>query len=229
MVPGVSLAEPFPLPELVDVQSEQLFAPPGFDSNDVAQIVVHGEYANTCYRSAMPGVSLDRVNRVITVAPKAYLRTSCWCAPVRVAFTQPVELGILAPGKYRVVEFDKRGALLHETALVISPSDTASTDDFLYAPVKSAQVVRAGANRELVLSGTFSSECLELQEIRTLHRAAGVIEVLPIVSYKTGSGCDNARAREFEARAKLPATDPGETLVHVRLLNGQAINLVERF
>src|SRR4051794_38824197 len=86
-------AEPLPLPELVDVQSEQIFAPPGFDSNDVAQVVVHGEYNNTCYRSAMPQVTLDREHKVITIAPKAYLRTSCWCAPVRVAFTQPIELG----------------------------------------------------------------------------------------------------------------------------------------
>jgi hypothetical protein len=222
-------AEPLPLPELVDVQSDQIFAPPGFDNNDVAQIVVHGEYNNTCYRSAMPEVSLDRELKLITVAPKAYLRTSCWCAPVRVAFTQPIELGMLAPGRYRVVEHDSRGALLHETVLVISASDAQSPDDFLYAPAKNAQVVQNGMDRELLLSGTFTSECMELQEIRVLHRSTHVIEVLPIVSYKTGSGCDNARTRDFEARVKLPATEPGETLLHVRLLNGQAINLVEQF
>lgn len=222
-------AEPLPMPELVGVQSDQIFAPPGFDTNDVAQIVVHGMYPNTCYRAAAPEVAIDRVLKAITVAPQAYLRTSCWCAPVRVAFTQPIELGMLPPGKYRVIEFDGQGKVLHETSLSISTSDTTASDDFLYAPVKNVQVIQVGADRELLLSGTFTSDCMEIQEVKTLHRTANVIEVLPITSYKTGTTCNNSSQRPFEVRVKLPATEPGQTLFHVRLLNGQAINLVETF
>jgi hypothetical protein len=222
-------ADLLPAPELVDVQATQIFAPPGFDSNDVAQIVVHGDYRDTCYRSAPPEVTIDREHRMITVAPKAYLRSGCWCAPVLVSFTQPVELGMLAAGKYRVVEFDGRGKVLHETSLSIAADDSVGPDNFLYAPVKNVQVIQVGADRELLMSGTFSSECMELQEIKALHRTANVIEVLPITSYKSGSNCDNTRQRPFEARVKLPASEPGETLLHVRLLNGQAINVVEPF
>lgn len=227
--PGVKADEAFTWPEPVGVQSEQLFAPPGFDSNDIAQIVVHGHYMNSCYRWAQPRVTFDRSQRLISISPQAYLRESSWCAPVRVQYTQPIELGVLAPGKYRVVEFDARGRLLHETGLTIAASEATSPDDFLYAPIKNARVVQTGAGRELVLSGTFPSDCMELQEIKTLHRAHHVIEVLPIVSFKAGTGCGNNRERPFEARVKVPATEAGETLLHVRLLNGQAINLVEQF
>lgn len=222
-------AEPVPMPELVGVRSDQIFAPPGFDANDVAQIVVHGMYPNTCYRAAAPQVVIDRELKTITVAPLAYLRTGCWCAPVRVAFTQPIELGMLNPGKYRVVEFDGQGKVVHENSLSISASDSVAADDFLYAPVKNVQVVQVGAEPELLLSGTFTSDCMELQEIKTLQRTANVIEVLPITSYKTGTSCNNSIPRPFEVRVKLPATEPGQTLFHVRLLNGQAINLVETF
>jgi hypothetical protein len=229
----VALASPFaladgsfPAPELIPMASDALFAPPGFDSNDTAQIVVHGILPNTCYKAAAPEFTVDKDQKTITVTPQAYTYSGCWCAPVTSTFTRTLDLGILPVGDYRVLERDTLGKVRSETSLPVAPAVTSAADDFLYAPVATAVVRRTGADNELVMSGSFSADCMEIQDVKVMNRRPHIIEVLPMAAYKTGSTCKTA-AQPFEVRAKLPAVEPGNTLVYIRSLNGQSISLVE--
>lgn len=217
---------PFPAPELVKVPLDDVFAPPGFDDNDDVQIVIHGSLINTCYKAALPEVSVDRASRVIAVSAKAYVYSSSWCLQYIVPVTQTVDLGILPAGHYRVIEYNSTGRLIHDTALPIAVSITAAADDFLYAPVKHMRLDRTGSKPVLVLSGDFSSDCMDMQEVKVLHRVSNVIEVLPVAAYKSGSTCQS-NPHSFEVRVNLPEVAPGDTLIHVRSLNGQSINDVE--
>jgi hypothetical protein len=216
------------LPELVKTPSDAVFAPPGFDNNDNAQIVIHGDLINTCYKAAPPLVTVDRATKQITVSTQAYVYQSDWCIPVLTPFTQTVDLGILPTAQYRVVEFNKQGGLLHESMLPIAESKVSGPDDSLYAPIAHAQLDPKAAGRVLVLNGVFSTDCMEMQEVKVMHRVANIIEVLPIASYKAVANCQSV-PRPFEVRVDLPQGAPGETLIHVRSLNGQSINEVELF
>jgi hypothetical protein len=218
------------LPELVKVSSEEIFAPPGFDDNDNAQIVVHGELLNTCFKAAPPLVNVDAANHLITVTPQAYSYSGCWCLDVLVPFTQTVDLGLLRAGQYKVMEMNAQGKRVHDVLLPVEVARSASPDDALYAPVKQAKVELGapGTQNTLVLSGSFSSDCMEMQEVKTFHRTANIVEVLPIAAYKAGTSC-TPNPKPFEVRVKLPAVAPGNTLLYVRSLNGQAVTDVELF
>jgi len=228
--PAPANGGPFPAPELVKNPSDEIFAPPGFDDNDNVQVVLQSQLINTCYKVAQPEVNVDRANHLITVASQAYVYESSWCLQVLIPVTQTVDLGILPAGHYRVVEYNTVGRLVHDVSLPVEVSITAAADDFLYAPVKNAKINlgAAGSPKTLVLSGTFSSDCLEMQEVKLLHRIPNVIEVLPVAAYKTGTTC-KPNPKPFEVSVTLPAVEPGETLVYVRSLNGQSISEVVPF
>jgi hypothetical protein len=183
-------------------------------------------YRDGTFRLSHANYAVDTERKVITVTAQAYSYYGCWCAPVVSTFTRTIDLGMLPIGEYRVLEKDAMGRIRQETQLPIAPSPSSAADDYLYAPVISARVEHSAQGNELVLNGRLSSDCLELQEIKIMNRRPHIIEVLPMAAYKTGSQCRSAE-RPFEVRAKLPTMEPGNTLIHVRALNGQAINLVE--
>lgn len=220
----------FPAPELTKILSENVFVPQGFDDNDNVQLIVHGQLINTCYKAAPPLVEVDRARHLITVSAQSYVYSGCWCLEVLAPITQTVDLGLLPAGKYRVVESDLSGRLIHDVSLPVAVSASAAPDDLLYAPVKQARLESSTTNskKTLVLSGAFSSSCLEMQEVKVLSRTPHILEVLPIAAYKAGSDC-KPKTRPFEVRVNLPSVEPGDTLVYVRSLNGQAISLVEPF
>lgn len=217
---------PFPAPLLVQIAADAIYAPPGFDDNDNAQIVVHGSLDNTCFKAAPPLVETDRANHLIKVTAQAHLYDGGWCLQIVTPFTYSVDLGILKAGHYHVVEYNAVGGLLHEASLPIAVSISAAADDFLYAPVKSVRLDTSGPKRAVILNGTFASDCMEMQEVTVLHRVKDVIEVLPVATYKSDRICQ-LDPRPFEVRVELPEVTPGQKLIHVRSLNGQAINLVE--
>ena len=225
MIP-FSFADDLLGPELVSVASDDIFAPPGFDDNDNAQLVVHGQLINTCFKAAAPQVTVDKEKKLIVVQPQAYFYSGCWCLSMMVPFTQAIDLGVLPAGKYRVVEYDKKGGVRQESAITIAQQKTSAPDDLLYAAVKSARVELVGSTSTLILNGTLNDDCLEIQDTRVLHRTEHVIEVLPVTAYKQGTTCQS-KPRPFELKVALPEMEPGNSLIHIRSLNGQAINTVE--
>jgi hypothetical protein len=220
----------FPAPKLVNNPSDDIFAPPGFDENDNTQIVAYSQLINTCYKAAPPDVEIDKGTKQIRVSTRAYVYAGCWCLQVILPVVQTIDLGPLPAGDYQVVELDGTGRPLRHLPMRIAESRTPAPDEFLYAPVKQARLDlgAAGSAKTLILSGTFSSSCMEMQEIKVLHRAPNIVEVLPIAAYKTGSTCDPVQT-PFEVKVALPAPDAGNNLIYVRSLNGQAISIVEPF
>jgi hypothetical protein len=215
-----------PLPKLINLGAEYVFAPPGFDNNDNVQIVLHGELPSTCFKAAKPAVKVDRASRKIYVAAMAYSYTGCFCLDVLTPFTQTADLGLLATGQYQVIEVDGQGKQMMRAILPVGTAKGAQPDDFLYAPVTSASIDRSGTQPVLHLGGILQSDCLELAGVKTLHRVPRIIEVLPIVAQKPGVAC-MPHNRSFETRVALPASESGDNLIHIRSMNGNSINLVE--
>ncbi|MEZ4749597.1 MAG: hypothetical protein R3B54_02910 [Bdellovibrionota bacterium] len=97
-------------PDLVKTALNQAFIPTGFDSNDRVQIVVAGEFVNTCYQVGPYRASIDEKNKQVVISQNAYHYQGS-CLDVTVPFNHEVELGIMEPGEYAIVDAASRWKL----------------------------------------------------------------------------------------------------------------------
>jgi hypothetical protein len=88
--------------------------------------------------------------------------------------------------------------------------------------------VRANGTRQVRLSGSLPSSCATLKEVKVIHKNADVFEVLPSVEVPMNEICSPV-LRPFQTTIDLGTATKGDALVHVRSLNGQAVNRVLKF
>ncbi len=209
---------------LVAAPIAKAYIPIGFDDKNVSQVVVAGEFVSTCYKIGPSHARVDEVNRIVTIRQDAY-RYSKLCLQVAVPYNQAIDIGILSPGVYSIVD----GATGKELgSLPVAKGVGPGPDDYLYAPMTDAYVETTLApvkTHTLVLKGQFSDRCTTMTEIRVLPYT-DVITVQPITE-RTGGGeeCRREPARFLMTKALDPSLK-GNYLLHVRSLNGQAINKV---
>jgi hypothetical protein len=217
LVQGASAATS-PAPSVVETAFNKVYAPEGFDDNDHVQIVGEGLFPNTCYRPASTKVKVDEVAKTITLSPTAYFYGGI-CLQVLVPFHQVINLGTLKAGKYKVLTNDARKPALSEVVIEVATSE--SPDDFLYAPISQAFIKQVGGKNFLTLTGTFSSSCMQLFDVRVKVQSR-VIVVQPITRI-AGAPCGDTDL-PFEKTVEFGSATPGRYLLHVRALNAQAIN-----
>lgn len=204
---------------LVPVSSERTFAPKGFDDNDQTQVVIEGRLPNDCYRLEQASLSSDPVKKEITIQPKASYYN--WlCLEVLVPWTQVITVGHLEPGEWKI----KVGSTGQSELLTINQSSSLSPDDFVYAPVDSMNIDVIEKIAVATIKGRFATRCGELSEVKVID-SGKTIEVLPIMTAGTARNCER-KDLPFEYKFELPQKSMGRYLVHVRSLNGQAINQV---
>jgi hypothetical protein len=212
-------------PKIVPHVPERVFLPLGFDDNDNAQVVLYGTYPDSCWKVAGSQARVDQAQRKIYVQDRA-LHYSGWaCAEVISHYTKSVDLGPLPPGSYEIlVEGDSVGPVkwLPMGTLKIGKTHNPNPDDFLYAPVQ--ETVFSRADNVLILRGDWAQSCLDMASVK-VRFFPGLIEVLP-VAQMTGGTCEMGWF-PFEEKVDLTSAEPGLTLIHVRSLNGQAVNRVE--
>ena len=223
-VAGTSLADI--APTLVSAPVTKLFAPVGFDSNDDAEIVIHGHFSSWCYKLGPVKAEVDAVNRRIIVRPSAWFYRDGVCHEMRVPYVTSVKLGPLIPGDY-TVKVNGMNALT--ATLPIIPATRSNPDAYIYAPVDTVEWTVNSAGRQVIrLSGTppdVEDGCLVLLEAR-LMRTADVFVVLPITRIESDPGvCGELDLDRFTYDVVVPdSVLPGEYLLHVRALAGQSIN-----
>jgi hypothetical protein len=206
---------------LVDVDARYVFAPTGFDDNDEAMIVIDGYLPSGCYRLAEPEVAVDPARGTIQVTPKArYFDIPC--IEALIPYFQEIRLGRMPQGQLRI---SVGPAAITET-LRIAQALTASPDDHLYAPIDEVAVQRDPATDGLfaTLRGRFTDSCMAWDGIQALDHGK-TVDVLPVMKMND-EGCV-AGEFPFEARVDLPdSIRAGRHLLHVRSLNGKAVNAV---
>jgi hypothetical protein len=208
-------------PQLVPAPAERSYVPQGFDTNDNAQVVVAGEYPNSCFRVGHSTYSIDRLNKKIDIEVTAY-KSEGYCLQVMVPFHQEVSLGLLEKGEWSITinQDPANSRVMHVREAV-----TASRDDHVYAPV--SEVIRTGP-REFLLRGNFQSPCLSVAEIKLNYEEGEVISVLPMAAYD--STClETNQSHLWEAKFQVKNELEGDYLLHIRSLNGDALNSVQSF
>ena len=214
-------------PDIVDSALTKGLVPVGFDDNDRVQVVVRGTFPSTCYKVGPHEVKVDAAPKTIVLRQKAY-RYKGLCLNVTVAFTQVVEVGLLAEGQY-AIEDNVSGRAIGNFS--VTRSTTSNPDDYLYAPVADAySETDANGHRWLALTGSFPNRCMRMKEVRISYYPE-VIVVQPIAEMVAATRYAPCTQGEFRYSEKVALRDSlnGGTLLHVRSMDGQAINKFIQF
>lgn len=215
--------------KVVQAPVEKVFVPLGFDDNDKVEVIVHGHFPNSCYKTGPASSTVDVVNKKILVTAQAYYYSGAACAEMIVPFIKTVELKDHIPsGNYKIEVVNNPAS---ETAtLSVARSTRPDADDYLYAGVHSATVEqKLTGEREIVLRGQHPlllQGCIKFKEVKVSASSSNVIVVQPITRIELDqSQCRGSVDNHFEYRAPLSAEfDRGEYVMHVRVLDGNAIN-----
>lgn len=92
-------------PEVILAPVEHLYVPTGFDSNDSVEVVVTGNFPNTCYSRNKVEVKVrDAIIdiKVTSLAPEGSLITGRACPEMLVPFKEVVGVGNLQGGEYEI-------------------------------------------------------------------------------------------------------------------------------
>jgi hypothetical protein len=219
---GLAIANPSPnAPKTVETALTKAYIPLGFDDNDRIQIAVAGTFKNTCYKVGPHALKVDAENKTITVQQQAYLYSGV-CLQMLVPFSEIVDVGIIPSGNYKVVD-SQTGKALAE--LPVNAGTSAGPDDFTYAPVSDAYVVKdeETGKHMLAIAGSFGDRCSDFQEIK-VNVANDVIIVQPVLERKADISCSPEKVRFLKTVELNDNVKNGVYMLHVRSLNGQAIN-----
>ncbi len=208
-------------PKLVEVRVDKGFFAKGFDDNDNLQITVAGVFPSSCYKLGPAKAEVDVHRGAIRVTQSAYFYGGI-CVPVSVPFSETISLGMVKAGAYTVVD-TVSGKTLGEVPVLRSTKP--ESDDFLYAPVTDASVIEVNKRPTLVLTGTFTDRCTKLKEVRIDYQKETVV-VLPIAEHVNARGECGAQLKRFQHTEPLNVGLTGTFLLHVRAMNGKAINKV---
>ncbi len=217
-------------PILVQAPIDRVFVPMGFDDNDKVEVILSGKFPSSCYKVGPAEAFVNPLSKKIEIRAEAFYYPGAVCMQMLTPFIKSVELkGQLTAGNYDVSVQARPGA--RTSQLVIARSTRPEADDFLYAGVDSAVLEHddVGGEQEIVLKGQHPfllQGCVKFEEVRTSYSASGVLVVQPITKIVEGEECAGATVHNrFEHRAPLnQPLESGEFLMHVRTLNGGAVN-----
>lgn len=210
-------------PELVPMPLTKAYVPIGFDDNDHVQVVVTGQFPDTCYK--LGPVTAQKTATGIEVLQQAY-RHNGGCLDMMVPFSQVVDLDLVKAGDYEIKDRTSGKAI---GQLPVAVAKAPSPDDYLYAPVEEVMILeeRGGKGPTLYMTGNFPSRRMQVKEIR-VQRFNDVVVVQPIVQIGANANEERANAHpRFEVKKALTDLPKGNFLLHVRSMNGKAVNKME--
>jgi hypothetical protein len=224
-ISNMALAES---PVLVQAPVEKVFVPAGFDDNDKVEVIVHGHFNSSCYKMGPVSASVDETNKKVTLNAQAFYYPGATCIQMVTPFIKSIELDRhLTSGSYTIAVADRQG--VETSQLRVAKSTRPDADDYLYAAVNSVSV-ESGVDgaREIVLKGQHpdcSDGCVKFDDVKSYVGGDKTIVVQPITKIVYGDECRGSVNNRFEYRAKFGGDlSQGEYLLHVRALDGNAIN-----
>ncbi len=211
--------------EEVNISAQALFVPNGFDDNDEVTVILDGYLPDPCHRLTDPEVIKNNDTKLVTVQAKALLFKG-ECPDVIVPFTQEVKVGRLEKGEYLVLSKDGR----HKERMQVAPAQYPYPDDYMYAAVEKVTVKNDSPHKfSATLEGRLTNSCLKLQKPKVIPTGK-TVQVLPIMDYVKPTDpavkCQRIE-KPFSMEVEIPEpAKAGRYLLHVRSLNGQAVNEV---
>jgi hypothetical protein len=209
--------------EDVIVTSNFVHIPKGFDGNDKdVQVVVTGDLPNTCYRRPYGETKIVGDKIKIDVLATKLNDKNLVCIQAVVPYMITVQLGQLAEGNY-AVQVNPGTDSSQEALLNIEKPSSSSIDNFTYANVSS--VKHNGKNPYVTLEGFHPSSCMVIERVDMIsNKDNDTFSLLPIIK-QAAPECDRM-IKPFSVDVALPLFSQKEALVHVRKLDGHALNVL---
>jgi hypothetical protein len=206
-------------PKVVPASFNTGYIPVGFDTNDNSQLVAEGLFPNTCYKAVAPKVKVDHDLKTIRLYPRA-LKYKGVCLQMVVPFHKEIDVGLLKAGTYKVFNvLENEEKQLGDMQVSIATNE--SPDDFLYAPVSQAYFSKDADKYFVTISGNFPQTCYQIREV-IVRVQSNVLVVQPIAE-KTAEACQEL-VKPYSETVEVKNITAGRYLLHVRSLNGKAVN-----
>jgi hypothetical protein len=219
-------------PVLVTAPVSKVFVPLGFDDNDDVEVVVHGHFPNTCYKTGPAKATVNEEAKTVTIQVQAFFYQQGICAQLMVPFTQPVKIGPMTAGNYQVSVIDSPQV---ESTLIVARAVSPNPDDHLYAPVQSVSLaLNDSGQKVLTLEGDFPYMfigCMVMDQVNVVSTPGEVLVVQPIARLTDGQECEAQADNKAFVHKQIvaePLAEP-EYLLHVRTLNGMSVNRLVNF
>jgi len=206
-------------PEWASVK--QVFVPAGFDNNDNAQVIVSGFLPNLCYKAPTAKVSVT--GQSIFISVKVLVDpTKQQCLQMIVPFLEPVSLGALPAGEYKIFVNPTSSSYVSSKINIENVSLDQPVDNYVYANVSAIEKVQG--TRKVKLKGENPSTCVTLDRVEFQSNKKDTYAVLPIMK-KVSDICAQMMV-PFEYEAEVPNELKGaeDVLLHVRVMNGKSVN-----
>lgn len=214
-------------PELQNRMPSAVYAPYGFDNNDNVQFVLEGTFPSTCYKVGPTIVNKNMETKTITVENQVNYYSDNYCLTMLVPYKKVINLGIMDVGDFNLV-FKANEKTEQLGTLNVRKANSKAADDFLYAPVDKVIYKKGelGDANTVVLRGAFTNTCMKLKEVKITRRPnSNILVVLPIAEMEERDDCAIPIVGiPFEKEINLEAYGTGRALIHVRSLNGEALN-----
>lgn len=207
------------------LEPQNIFIPSGFDSNDNAQIIINGTLPNPCYKIQEIQTSLNAKKKKLTVKIIGSRKVGDICITVLSEFTEVVNLGKLAPGKYKVKGIGEKTNV--SKSFNIAEATSTNQDNFQYAQISKVQVTNTDYQNhvaDISIEGIFRESCYTLDEVGVNVTKDHVIEVLPIMK-RNSKICQDVIV-PFHYTLTTGELKEGKYLVHVRSEKGTSLNKV---
>ncbi len=204
----------------------------GFDDNDSVDIAAYGLLSDTCHKIDRNSFKVDHRKKIITVSITSVVRPQDICLEILTPFLEVIPVGILNAGIYEVRASNSPTV---SSQLEVKPRTSDNRDDYLYAPVDTVEVERvqqiAGHSHDyLVLKGTYPymlRGCMRVEEVKISTINKEILVVQPIVKIMEDINCnpqDVGPYNRFTTSVEIANSIGDHGLVHVRTLNGKALN-----
>lgn len=225
----------FDTPKKTFLPVEKIFSVEhGFDTTDTVEIAVQGTMPDSCHTLEKGTARVDEVNKKIYVNVGGYVRQNQICWMTITPFLEVIQVGHLKKGTYEIVS-EKDPRVIGK--LDVAKSTSHEPDDHLYAPVDTVELssIQTENNniapfQELSLKGTYPfmlKGCMRVTDVKSYKTENDVLVVMPISRVLEEKDCkpeDADGSNRFVVKKKVRSLIGEKGLVHVRTLNGRAVN-----
>jgi len=208
-------------PIVVNAPVEHLFVPNGFDNNDNVEVVVTGNFPNSCYSRNKVDVQIknENINVTVTSLVNGHDQKDV-CEKIEIPFMENVTIGNLQAGDYKINVNNKL-----EEKLNVDIASSRSVDNHLYAMINYIELgFTGGLSGDAVLVGRIQESCLNLDTVEYLSNGKDTLSILPIMK-KVSDDCTGERKYlEVPVKFKPRAFSSNKVLLFVRTMDGKSVS-----
>ncbi len=209
-------------PEIVPAPVTHLYVPAGFDSNDTVEVVVTGNFPNSCYSRNEVKVDVRDEEIVVNVSAATHEKTfpTIRCSDMLVPFKEVVHIGNLQGGDYKITVNNR----LRDTLRVVEATSN-SVDENLYAAIE--WVEEKGGNN-VVLHGWRYSNCIDIDRVEVKSNGKDTLAILPVMKRLTDFCPMKMMPVQYPVKLDLSSLTMRQPLLHVRTMDGKSVNAILR-